>query len=1728
MKTILLLIMAVTLNIFTADADEQGHILAKLWRNYEKAVSDDRPKDQLVILGEIKEEAAERHLIWDFCDAARKYADVRADMNWELRDSLDTRLDEELEAFGEPAGFIFASRKSRNADSLDAYIRANAEKLAGSANRILYSKDSRLAGGIFGEILPELVANDLEYALWCLNSSWGLKETSKHLLSDSLDRYPMNALLQFGRLHDGNPDGRKAEAFAAEYSGKAAALLAEQELLRIRFNRLNDDQAGGDDYRELLADIDALSDKAGKFTGDEGLIAGICIRWCGDLDRILHSKDISARSDDDMLTVALRNLGSVRVSVFKNKEKIFERSLDNPAESFYAPDTLRMNLPSLADGSYTIKLVSGKTETGITHEKYSISLALKDDSEGPSVYAADCMSGKPLGWCGLTLRDEDGRIVAELPRLDIDGFSRLPESFVAEFPDRKWGWTLQASLNLPDGRTRLSRELRISSYGYHTTDTTAAVAEPADDRLHCILLTDRSAFNPGETVNFKTILYLGDFSHRLAGKGLSLTARLLDPEDKELSAMELTTGEFSSAAGSFVLRKSRLGGYYTILIEHEGRTLASERVLADEFVLPGFNLTWAEDDMLHLPGDRIEVRGILKAYSGHTLGAADISYTVSDSGETIASGPLTTDPDGNFTIAFDSQAGRTYAHYAVSVKVSDATGETREFDTSLMAQPDIPMKMNPLNAAEGSFELEGDDSSPYLRTARYIFTGTDAGFELGTETGYDRPDAVVEYSLSSEGKVLKEGSMKPGKVDFMLEGGATGLYKLNVNVRAKAHDGKEFISRDSVLIFHVPSDGKALNAPGVRSFFLENADKELSLRMGATCGPVWAVAELYGDGNRLLDRKMVCLGGMAGREGSLETVRFEHKSGYPPLLAIKIFYFRDKRSFSYGREFDFREESAGLPLEFTRFLDTTSPSRSYSFIIRTEPGVECAATVFDASTENFMSNVWSDVRPWREPAEDVGYSSICGVNGSDGTNLRLRGMTKGMARLNSAMAATAEAVPFEPAMDSVPVMEDAVAGFGSTGAGPASAMHIREDFESTIAWEPFLRSDDNGEIRFNFSTSDKLSLYYVQLFAHDRNFRNSTLRREMTVTLPVKVAVVQPQYLYESDRWNARVSVSSMLDTAVSGKIGVSFLDGADVKTAAVLKSGSDSLTVAAGGSEEFSLALDTPASDTLGLLVSFVPDDADYGADAVFVTVPVMKPAQTITEAHSALYRPGEDKDALIARLRSMFENADGATASVREISIREMLGAAIPDQLYPENEDVLSLSAALWADNLLDSLDGVQVQKLSDAQKAGLAGKIAACANSNGGFGWFAGMNSSPIITAVLLERFSGMGAACPDEIARLLPAAVSYLDREMFGRQIRPLWCGGLSLAQYLHVRALYPSVVMNTGDLTRKEVREFRKAVREYLVPSDEAGLNGLIFAKARRLSTLRALLSDDSGIRLAKELGITVMTGRRLSGSLARDIESLSQYAEAHVSGGFYYPNAVMPWRGLLESELYAHSMLCKLMESCGRTEIAEGIRLWIMVQKETQKWEADPGYVEALATVMHGSEETLGTRVISLTATRELPFEAVRATGNGFTVEKEFYLDGKRLADGDTLHVGDRLIAIYRIWNEENRSFVRLSVPRNAALRPVDQTSGRYGWMMRPLSVPGLGTFTPQGYRSVRADRTEYWFESYPEEKTSVTEEFFVTQEGRFQSPVIEIESLYAPHYRANGAGTDAMTVVKD
>ncbi len=242
----------------------------------------------------------------------------------------------------------------------------------------------------------------------------------------------------------------------------------------------------------------------------------------------------------------------------------------------------------------------------------------------------------------------------------------------------------------------------------------------------------------------------------------------------------------------------------------------------------------------------------------------------------------------------------------------------------------------------------------------------------------------------------------------------------------------------------------------------------------------------------------------------------------------------------------------------------------------------------------------------------------------------------------------------------------------------------------------------------------------------------------------------------------------------------------------------------------------------------------------------------------------------------------------------------------------------------------------------------------------------------------------------------------------------------------------------------------------------------------------------------------------------------------------------MPWRGLLESEAYAHSVICDLLRDLALSDmedevmtrrlgqIADGIRIWIMLQKETQDWKSDSGFAEAVASVYDGAPAIADTKVIVLKKSARKPFGEILPAGNGFSMSVRYYKelpDGAlvELAEGEYLEVGEKIVAKYSVWSGENRSFVRLDVPRPAAFSPVRQLSGWSGGWFRPFAA-GAFTVSPSAYREVRADRTLYWFDVFPEENSVISEEFFVTQEGVFLSAAPQIESVYAPHYRANSS----------
>lgn len=950
-------------------------------------------------------------------------------------------------------------------------------------------------------------------------------------------------------------------------------------------------------------------------------------------------------------------------------------------------------------------------------------------------------------------------------------------------------------------------------------------------------------------------------------------------------------------------------------------------------------------------------------------------------------------------------------------------------------------------------------------------------------SGHSLSGAKIRYRVLHYGNELASGDLNTDADDrfelsFPADASNDGYDWYQVIIKVVDSTGETMEWNRGVSVMPLPTKEEK------KDYYFEHTGEDGRLELKAVAGdkPVWMIVEAHGPGNALLWKRLERFAPEHGAPAQT-TVSYSMKPADPEVMLVNVIYFQNKRCFTHSAELRKPDRRWDLDLQFSRFIDTTAPGAGYTFEIKTAAGVELAASIFDKSTERYYGNAWSRIRPRLLPSPWVETNNASGTNDSAPRIMFRSSGMRAMAKNSMAMASMDTVVEEEGAVERV-----AAATQDSEEAAAAVAdIPIRENFANTIAWEPFLRSDADGNVKFSFTNADKLSTYYVQLFAHDKGMRNETLRREMVVTIPVKISLVEPRYLYEGDRYIARIALSSSLSGDLAGTLTVQTLNGSDHKTAPVISTVSRKVTVPARGSVSQDIIIDAPLVKDLGIKAVFVPESGTYGSDGVFVCMPVKKPVQTLTEAHSAVLLSGADKAALEAELRAMFKNVDGSVPPLQEIDIRQMIRDAVPAELDVPSDNAISLARALYAWSLCRDL-GIEPAFDRD----GAIGKLRACIESDGGIAWFAGMGASPLVTAAVLRLVHGLGVI--DEAA-----SVQYLDARFFDKKKTNWWYRGISMEQYLHTRSLFPEVQFKA-----RTDSDFRKAARAYLVPRKERGLNANIAAKARRVQTLDNLLSLDGGTSLASKMGIRLGITRRLRKSLAADVASLVEYAQPHKSGGSYYPNAVMPWRGLLETELDAHCALIAIMDRFGHSDISDGIRLWIMLQKETQNWKQYSGYIEAIGAVLNGPESVLNTKVLALKAEYTAPFESIRAFGNGMTIAS--------IPDGTTLRIGDRVSLSYNITNEENRSFVKVTIPFGAGLVPVNQISG-YNWRC---------------YRNVLADRIELWYEVYPEEKTGVSEEFYVTRAGSFQAPVATIECEYAPHYRANDAWNGRLEIAAE
>lgn len=1676
-------------------AAPEGTVLRREWKQYHRLSRQDLPEDEIACLESILDKADRKRLPVDFYEAAVRCRDRRVSRSWKERTDAGKQFRERILSFGLPAltAYYYSTEDIAH---LTEYVLSHADELRSGYTPALHG--AHIPVSEIGSFLS--FRNDLEYAAW-LALTWTCDDRIAAMLEEEYaGSYPESAFLRYQKAVSKGDVKSSIKDMAQEYRGRGAAMLAENWLLRDKAWALTGrDTTSSETLMALRDECNAFEARFREMKKKEKWLGRGKLTAAEECIQTLTSKSVMARVENNVVKASFVNTPYADVTLTDGKKTVFRQRLVNPVCSFYKTDTASLALPAVDDGDYVLKVKSpGKDAFEVPYDKSSLSVAIRRHEDMLWMYVADFMTGKPVDKVDASVtREGSDNESARVEGILTDGFTPFPDALLSAIGE-DGVFQLTCSYTDEAGRFHRSRAVQIDSRG------SVIFASGTTEVTKAEIMLGSGAYHPGDSVRFKAVAYSGDIysSLRTFKEGEPLKAFLMGRKQGQVADLDLVTNDFGSAEGVFVIPEDAEGGTYWVSVSYGKQSLGSKEFRVDEFVLPTFRIDFEDFMCYWFRGDSVTVRGEVKAYSGHTLTSAVLSYVC---GKSVGTAEIGQDGSFSFSILPES----TYS--SCQVKVTDATGETVTASRDIMLRAD----------ANGThFSLDGPVSRGKSSEPGFIIVSdrdVDMRFMWSMKKMNGVVPARVRYKVTHDGKPVCDSETGMGE-DFRLSfTGLSCLYEIEAVTSVEDQSGVPHENIESFKVLYLADDADVIDAP-VENFLKFIDGNDVTAQFGAGLGDVWAIAELWGCDHRLLREEQIQLIGGRGVSGSLRRIDWKYEADWPETVELRIFYFRNGRAYNLNHTYSRPRGLLHMPVKFTRFVDETLPGNSYEFGVQAFPDSECLVAVYDVSLDRIWKNRWSNVSLLLRPSYSGLRYNVCGSFDSFGpepvlyksaaSGVRIRGKANTQ---NESDVMLDEAIPFQLGSSAA----IGAVGYAGEPSSPSLAdVDVRSEFADVLAFEPFLRTGEDGEVTFRLNTSDMLSTYHVAVFAHDRDMHNGTVTRDMTVSLPVKVSLVQPRILYEGDRYVLHANVSNSSDEDIDGIFGIDIFDGTVWKGVPALRHTQGKAHVPAGGSASLSFPVGRIphcGSGVLGLKVVFANRNSEgmNVSDGMFVTVPVEAPEQEITEAHSALLMGGGDRRHLYDSLMAQFSNGRASETVSDEILIADQLHEVLDQSSETDAEDAVSLSSAMVFRMLASHLKG------ENADAGRYADALLMLQRADGGFAWLGGMESSAPVTAVVLERLARLKALgiMPAAIGTdVVASAVRYLDSQYFTGNRPSYWRPVLSQGQYFYVRSLYAEI-----PLVEKLDSQMKDGDRDYLTPSREY-TGGCVFHKARRIRTIANLQSSDAGVALAKAWGVKLLTSRRLDRTLERDLASLMQYAVAHPSGGIFYPNAVMPWRGLMESELYAHSFICDLFrdiessypEHAARaSEIAGGIRLWIMVQKETQKWASDPAFAEAVASVMDGSEALMDARVMVLKRSVRTPFSQVRKSGNGMSVDVRYSIRrGDRWVDlkgGEVLPVGETVRATYTLWSGENRSFVCLAVPRPGCLVPVVQTSGYTWWNC---------------YRRVRSARTEYYWDAFPEEKTSVTEEFHVSQEGTFTAPAAHIESAYAPHYRANTGPT--------
>lgn len=731
---------------------------------------------------------------------------------------------------------------------------------------------------------------------------------------------------------------------------------------------------------------------------------------------------------------------------------------------------------------------------------------------------------------------------------------------------------------------------------------------------------------------------------------------------------------------------------------------------------------------------------------------------------------------------------------------------------------------------------------------------------------------------------------------------------------------------------------------------------------------------------------------------------------------------------------------------------------------------------------------------------------------------------------------------------------------------------------------PDLLSDGDGNVSVEFEVPDFNTTWQFQILGYSENLLTAWLKLDAIASKPVMVRSNPPRFLRTGDKAKVTALLFNNSDTDINlgGRIEIVNPVSGESIAAGILEDAPVSPSANRLVSVEFDVPSNTSSlimkayaegknhSDGEQTLIDVLPSSTPvvestrfyigagngtfsqklpkFNKDANVTLRYCDNPVWECVLALPSISNPGSDN--VLSLMRSLYANSMSIGIVGKYPQIRKGL-----EELFAKKDSASSvlksnlekdavlktveLGNTPWVNNAsaetarMGNLNTLLDKSAAEAAVGTLMEKVRRLQNPDGGWSWCKDMRSSLFMTEQSLRLFGMMNnfGYLPSGADKMINRAIAYCDKEIYDNYIKSeRRFSNSEMLSYLFVRSCFNVGSGSAGfsSMANDALKEISEDWEHYSVY--DKSMAAILFSRSKGYERMAGVI-----------------------------LESLNQFASKSETKGWWFDNLSSGFNGW--SKLSATSMALQAYAEIepGSTAV-DGLRQWLVLQKETEDWGADPSAVEVIQSILASGADWIGTSVPPeitlggrpleiadsemLTGVITLSLDAKKASGKvvkigkksespswggvisqfvapinevkmencgNLKIEKRLFVvkdtpSGEVVTEGG-IKVGDKVRVTLTVTCDKDMNYVALIDERGACLEPDDQIS-------RYCFVDGIGA-----YREVRDSRTSFFIEFLPKGVNVISYDCHADREGGYAVGIASVQSLYSPLQTAHSAG---------